>query len=126
MEVDSLLNKLLNWSLRLDIGVTVGLQISNIRDRDIQKPKNYIWALLIYYHDVVGPNNHDCQGNTKEDYEDDDGRFLCAVDGHIEALNCWVDAHIVIVEEELGVIEDKAVVVKIIQNEALGPYQGWL
>lgn len=114
MEVDTLLNKLLNWSLRLDIGVTVCLQVSNIRDRNIQKPKNNIRALLIYYHDVVGPNNNDCQRNAKEDNEDDNGRFLCAGDGHIEALNCWVDARIVIVEEELGVIEDKAVVVEII------------
>lgn len=126
MEVYSLLNKFLDRSLCLDIGVTVGLQVSNIRNGYIQKPKDNIWALLIYYHDVVGPNNHDCQGYAEEDDEDYDCRFLCAGDGHVEAFKGWVDACVVVVEEELGVVEDEAVVIEIIQNEALGPYQGWL
>ena len=126
MEIDAFLNKLLHWSLCLDIGIAIGLKVGNIRDGNIQKPKNNIRTFLIDYHDVVGPNNHYYQGDTDEDDEDNYCRFLGAIDGHIEALKRWVYAGVVVVEEELGVVEDEAVVVEVIKNEALRPDKGGL
>ena len=126
MEVDAFLDKFLDWSLRLDVGVAVGLQVSDIGDGNIQEPKDNIRALLVDYHDVVGPNDHDCQGYAEEDGEDDDGWLCGAGDRHCEALKRRVDASVVVMEEEFGVVEDEAVVVEEVQDEALCPDQGRL
>lgn len=126
MEVDALLYKLLHRSLCLNISIAVGLQVSNIGDGNIQKPKNYIRTFLIDYHDVEGPNNHDCQGHTEEYDKYDYCRLLCAVYGHIEALKSWVNTGVIVVEEELGVIENEAVVIEVVKNETLCPNEGWL